>query len=117
MIPSLDDALHRTLVSIREANRVADVLFRWNCRFRIWECEPGECSIGHAHALEQYRKKAIAVAEDAGVVLAPLWDRYSRLLAPPLAALGTVSIESVIGPYGGSLAAHPLPWQSRLSGG
>jgi hypothetical protein len=114
---TLDDALYRTLIATREANHIADVLFRWNVRFRIFERKPGEYSIGHVRALEEYRKKAIAVAEDAGVVLAPLWDCYSRLLEPPLAAIGAVASDGYIGPAGGSIEARPLPGQSRLSGG
>jgi hypothetical protein len=107
---NLDEALYRVLAAGREANRLIDLLVRWNVRFRIYQRDPDACASGHARSLERYRHRVIDVAEDAETVLAPLWDRYSRLLEPSFAALGRTASDGPLGPYGGSIAARPIPY-------
>ena len=104
---TLDDALERWLVAVREANRIADVLIRWNLRFRVWERGGSERATTHARALEERRRGAIRIAEYAAWGLGPLWDRYSSLLEP-LTEAGRAWVACYIGPAGSTIAAWPM---------
>ena len=104
---TLDNAFERWLVAAREANRIADVLIRWNLRFRVWERGCSERATMHARALVERRRDAIRIAEYAARELGPLWDQYSRLLGP-LTEAGKTWVACYIGPAGSAIAAWPM---------